>query len=286
MVTPKDPGAESRSDRGGYFSALAKRTRKGGARTFGRSERRPGSSEKEGEVRNSGPVVLTGRAERLRRIRESLRPSARGPHGGDVAGTEGGPSEVSSPQRGRGRRGNRTPPRSRRAQGHGARGAGGGGEAARVRPGGALAGREEILAVPDPGWRSLTSGGARTRSVTPGAGGTRPTSAGVCSRRRSGSVPTAPVLSSTRKPLPEVWFVLDASGSMGPHELGVGVAYATSPATPWAFLRFLTVDVAVHAWVQVSAPSAFVQHLRGGGGTNFWALRGDQPSPGAAARTW
>lgn len=278
VVTPKALGLKAGLTAEGYFSALAKRTRKGGGRgRSGGASAAPRSSEKEGEVRNSGARGPHGESPSAsEESGESPRPSARGPHGGACCGDGGGESSpkfraLNAAVDAVWGKDAATVAAERRDTAREVR------AAAAKRPGsvpaGLLRAAEEILAVPDPGWRSLTSA-VLSHALRHTRSGRHATY-----QRRSvlqasvGFGPTAPVLSSTRKPLPEVWFVLDASGSMGPHELGVGVAYATSLLRHLGrSLRFLTVDVAVHARVQVSAPSAFVQHLRGGGGTNFCGL--------------
>lgn len=82
-----------------------------------------------------------------------------------------------------------------------------------------------------------------------------------------------PILPVTRRPVPEVTFVVDTSGSMSPRDLGLCVGLCQRLLRHLGrSLRFVTVDAAVHTDRRVTRGFDAGALLRGGGGTNFVPL--------------
>jgi predicted metal-dependent peptidase len=79
-----------------------------------------------------------------------------------------------------------------------------------------------------------------------------------------------PVLPALRAPIPEVWFVVDTSGSMGMKELGRAASEADGVIRATGCnVTVMSNDAEIHATRKVNSVREAVELFRGGGGTDF-----------------
>lgn len=79
-----------------------------------------------------------------------------------------------------------------------------------------------------------------------------------------------PVLPAFVRPVPQVAFILDTSGSMGQEQLAAGLAEAAAVLqATGAEITFMSCDYAVHAVGKVENPAQLAKLVKGGGGSSF-----------------
>jgi predicted metal-dependent peptidase len=130
-------------------------------------------------------------------------------------------------------------------------------------PAGILRWAEEFGEPAPVDWRSLVS--ARVRYAIDSRRGAAPSYARPARR----TIPGGLVLPVHRLPIPNIFLVLDTSGSMGDDDIGAGLACVWDACEVLGRVSVVSCDADASEPVEIRHVDELQEHLRGGGGTDM-----------------